>query len=150
MKIIRSNKGHLKIIHDDYLYVKHKFCKDTIRWKCFRSSSRKCKAILKTNLGIENPETIHTHSCEKVDISAVTHYQALKYKARRTGSTIDEDDLKSLPKESKETILRTLRNHKNKRNATTRKETSPGRCLINICIFTTFFILLFMIQPCTK
>lgn len=123
MELIKTNQGKSKICLNGFMYVKQKECNSHIRWRCSKSSSFKCKGILKTTLTNCNPEmtNIHNHPSDVQEIKATISVQRMKERATTTHenpmsifseavSNLDLPTKARMP--SEETAKRTLRNRR--------------------------------------
>ncbi|CAI6376377.1 unnamed protein product [Macrosiphum euphorbiae] len=95
------------------MYTKHKDCKQFIRWKCVKSSSFKCPAVLKV-LSIHHE---HNHAADQNNIEAVKSKAEIKEIAKFSGSTpgqIFNEVINKIPKQAlmkiptEESIKRTI------------------------------------------
>jgi len=121
MELLKSNKNNEKVALNGYMYTKYKECKHFIRWKCVKSSSFKCPAILKSTLNkrkVSSAHHDHNHASDQSAIDAVKSKVKIKEMAKVSGSTpsqIFNEVIDSVPKQvlmkmpTEESIKRTIR-----------------------------------------
>lgn len=69
LEVIKSNKGHHKVIHLGFMYTKHKAIGDKIRWRCVQRSTQ-CKGSIFTSPDFGDPRVTVNHN-HAPDIDAV-------------------------------------------------------------------------------
>ncbi|KAJ4444905.1 hypothetical protein ANN_06704 [Periplaneta americana] len=69
LEVIKSNKGHHKVIHLGFMYTKHKAMGDKIRWRCVQRSTH-CKGSIFTSPDFRDPRVTVNHN-HVPDIDAV-------------------------------------------------------------------------------
>ena len=69
LEVIKSNKGHHKVIHLGFMYTKHKAMGDRIRWRCVQRSTH-CKGSIFTTPDFNDPRVTVNHN-HVPDIDAV-------------------------------------------------------------------------------
>ncbi|KAK4885203.1 hypothetical protein RN001_001474 [Aquatica leii] len=68
------------------MYTVHKKCANSVRWRCCKYSSLKCRAILVTTLATTDPElkTEHNHPANEENVKVTKCVQKMKQRARDT------------------------------------------------------------------
>uniref|UniRef100_T1IA64 FLYWCH-type domain-containing protein n=1 Tax=Rhodnius prolixus TaxID=13249 RepID=T1IA64_RHOPR len=87
MEFIPSNKGHVKVLYNNYMYTKHKCCGKGIRWRCVERMLN-CKGSITTTYADDPPVMTINHN-HLPDLNAVKEAKA-KVRARHARGVIDE------------------------------------------------------------
>ena len=66
--------------------TKHSMCKDKLWWKCVKKSSAQCHGSMKTDLQLENPETVlpHNHASDDAQVRLAKIQNTMKTQAANT------------------------------------------------------------------
>ena len=86
LRIINSNRGNDKACFNGFMYTKKHVGKKSITWRCVKSSSSKCRGMLKTGIDLSNPTEghRHTHESSEVQILVSECKNAMKKKAQES------------------------------------------------------------------
>ena len=86
VQTIKTNQGKVKIVVNDFLYIKNKNLTTSIRWECVRRRRDNCKATVKTDMNNQNPEIIgdHSHAPSATEVAVTKCRQTRKERARNT------------------------------------------------------------------
>ena len=86
VQTIKTNQGKVKIVVNDFLYIKNKNLTTSIRWECVRRRRDNCKATVKTDMNNQNPEIIgdHSHAPSATEVAVTKCRQTMKERARNT------------------------------------------------------------------
>lgn len=78
LKIMRGQRGKIKIVNDGFSFIKNKSIKDKIYWNCSQAKFHKCKARIITGMSIMDDykvtESSHNHQPD-IDMSTMVMIQ---------------------------------------------------------------------------
>ncbi|CAI6364560.1 unnamed protein product [Macrosiphum euphorbiae] len=127
MEIITSNKGNDKITFKGHMFVIKHEGKKYYTWRCSKKSSLNCPAILHTSVHKTDPvlKITHEHPSEPAKIEVAKAIIKIKETAKCSGanpsqmyaeavSQLDDYTRARMPVE--ETLKRTIRNYRKKKN----------------------------------
>ena len=86
VQTIKTNQGKVKIVVNDFLYIKNKNLTTSICWECVRRRRDNCKATVKTDMNNQNPEIIgdNSHAPSATEVAVTKCRQTMKERARNT------------------------------------------------------------------
>ena len=92
VQTIKTNQGKVKIVVNDFLYIRNKNLTTSIRWECVRRRRDNCKATVKTDMNIQNPEIIgcDSNAPSATEIVVTICRQTIKERARNTKKLLSD------------------------------------------------------------
>ncbi|KAK6645018.1 hypothetical protein RUM43_001294 [Polyplax serrata] len=64
VEVIKSNKGHYKIIHMGFMYTKHKSFNNVTRWRCAARGICRGSIMTSNDFTHPTPKMAHTHPAD--------------------------------------------------------------------------------------
>ncbi|XP_076034953.1 uncharacterized protein LOC143021403 [Oratosquilla oratoria] len=83
MEVIPTSRGGSKLCYDNFMYIKKRVYTERIRWDCVKQRKAPCRAFIYTDLNLENPVLIgsHSHDGSAFEVEIARLRVALKEKA---------------------------------------------------------------------